>query len=668
MKAESEWDDNRMKKRLIIIVISNNFNILLALTLVLGFSLAVAAPALAATITSTATGGVWATGSTWVGGIVPATTDSVVIATTGTGKVTVGAAATCAGVTINNGATLSLTTFNLTVNGSWANNGIETASSTGQIYFSSTATISGTGTNSTESIINNSAYTVNSTGVSLGTLYVGAQNGTGKLILGTGADVTINALSVGASGTAANAGTLETTAGATLTVGTLNIGRTGGSPGSINMSSGGTLKITGAPGAILNGGTWTPGTGTVEYSGAGQALPATFLTTYNNLTASGSGTKTLGVAVTISGNLTVGSGTTLDLSTFTANRSAGGGTLSVAANGALKIGGTNTFPSNYSTHSLAATSTVEYSGTAQTITAENYGNLTLSGSGGKTMPVTTTTVAGNLITAGTISATAGAALTVGGTVALGSGTAFTAGAFTHNVAGDWTNNGGTFTNTGSTINFNGSSSEAIGGTASTTFNNLTINNSAGVTLGSSETVAGILTLINGQVTSTPAFLLAVTNTASSAVTGSSSASYVNGPLQWSLATGSSYLFPVGDAANYRPFELNSITCASPVVRVTMSSIGASTVDATLASVAARNWFTQLISGSFTSATVRMTESGLGSTNVVASSAAQSGAYTNRGGNSIGSTVTSNAGISYTGSTYFAIGTLVSGSAFFQFFE
>ena len=48
----------------------------------------------AATITSTATGGAWATTGTWVGGVVPATTDVVVIATTGANAVTVGAAAT----------------------------------------------------------------------------------------------------------------------------------------------------------------------------------------------------------------------------------------------------------------------------------------------------------------------------------------------------------------------------------------------------------------------------------------------------------------------------------------------------------------------------------------------------------------------------------------------
>jgi uncharacterized repeat protein (TIGR01451 family) len=227
-----------------------------------------------------------------------------------------------------------------------------------------------------------------------------------------------------------------------------------------------------------------------------------------------------------------------------------------------------------------------------------------------------------------------------------------------NISGNWTNNGGTFTPASSTVTFNGASAQALGGSSGTTFYNLAINKSSGdVTLGANETVSNTLALTSGKAATTASYYLAVTNTSSSAVTGYGYSSYVNGSLRRSLATGSSYLFPVGDASNYRPFELNSITCSSPVVQVTMSSTGASTVDSTLSSVAARNWYAQLISGSFTSATVRITENGMGSTSVVASSPAQSGNYTNRGGNSIGTTITSNTGISYTSSAYFAIGQL-----------
>jgi hypothetical protein len=99
-----------------------------------------------------------------------------------------------------------------------------------------------------------------------------------------------------------------------------------------------------------------------------------------------SGTAVLGGNVTTNLNLTVSSGI-LDLLTFTANRTGGGaGTLAVSNGATMKIGGTNTMPTVYTTaYTFGATSTVEYNGTAQTVSARTYGNLTLDGSGTKTI-------------------------------------------------------------------------------------------------------------------------------------------------------------------------------------------------------------------------------------------------------------------------------------------
>src|SRR5262249_44335727 len=155
-------------------------------------------------------------------------------------------------------------------------------------------------------------------------------------------------------------------------------------------------------------------------------------------------------------------------------RSGAGGTLTVSNGAFLKIGGTNTFPSNYSTHTLGATSTVEYEGTNQTVTNESYGHLTLSGSGTKTMPGTTLTLAGNFTMSGTPSATAAAAINTGGNFTVGNGCTFSAATFTHDIDGNFSNSG-TFTASTSTITLTGTSDQDVGGSTTTTFNNLTIN-------------------------------------------------------------------------------------------------------------------------------------------------------------------------------------------------
>jgi hypothetical protein len=299
----------------------------------------------------------------------------------------------------------------------------------------------------------------------------------------------------------------------------------------IDMSGGaGTLNLAGnfsASNATPNFGTLTSSTtSTFVYNGTGaQTVAGTATIVYNHLTINkASGTATLAANTTVGGDLSVSAGT-LDLSTFTANRTGAGGTLTVAAGATMKIGGTNIMPTNYSTHSFATTSTVEYSGAAQTVAAsETYGHLTLSGSGTKTQAATATTAT---------------------------------------VKGNFTNNGVTFAGNGGTVTLSGGTAQTIGGTSGTTFNNLTIaNTSGGVSLGGSvsQTVGSTLTLTSGVVT-TGSNTLFVNNTSNSAISGGSGTSYVNGNLQKAFTTGSgqSFTFPIGDASTYTPINLANMT-------------------------------------------------------------------------------------------------------------
>jgi CSLREA domain-containing protein len=306
-----------------------------------------------------------------------------------------------------------------------------------------------------------------------------------------------------------------------------------------------------------NNGTFTANASLVKFNGSGaQSIGGSNSTTFADLTINNTGsTVSLGINTSVTGNLTVSSGT-FDLGAFTANRSVAGGQISVSSGATLKIGGSNTFPANYNAHLLGATSTVDYnnsSSLSQTISAENYGNLSCNGNGarvlassgtigiftaftpgthtytvtGSTVEYNSTTNTQTLPSSGfntynnlNINNTGGgvtgfAGLIVNGLLDVKAGTftssttladvqidsgATLAGtnATAMNVSGNWTNNGGSATSltaNGNTVNFNGSGSQTIGGNTSTTFSNLTINNATTpVALGIDTTVTGTLTL------------------------------------------------------------------------------------------------------------------------------------------------------------------------------
>jgi hypothetical protein len=279
-----------------------------------------------------------------------------------------------------------------------------------------------------------------------------------------------------------NGGT--TTLGAALTV-TGNLTITTGTFSSNNFN----LGVAGNWTNNVATTAFTAGTDTVTFNGTtAQTIGGTFATAFNNLTiASTASTVTQTANTSTTGNLSVSTGT-FDLGAFTANRVTAGGTLTVSNNATLKIGGTNTFPTNYTTSTLVVASMVEYSGTNQTVTNLSYGNLKLSSSSGaavKTLPATALTVVGNLsstLGAGTsVSFTAGSNITVNGNFTIGASTTFNGGSYAHSIGGNWGNNG-TFNGNTSTVTFTASGA-GIGGSGAQNFYNLTVAASA-VTLSS----------------------------------------------------------------------------------------------------------------------------------------------------------------------------------------
>ncbi|MEI9921717.1 MAG: PKD-like domain-containing protein [Bacteroidota bacterium] len=241
-------------------------------------------------------------------------------------------------------------------------------------------------------------------------------------------------------------------------------------------------------GGITNNGTFSAGTtSTYTFDTNPQSLTGTF--TLPNVTVTG---------VNLTNNNS--------LSVLTALNGAGG-TLTQAANASLDLGGT----SGIATITASATgNTVTYSGSAQTVHSNNYVNLSLTGSGVKTLQGGTTNITGNFTIGGTASATAVNPLVIGGNLTLSGGT-FVGGAFIHQLAGNWINNGGTFTSAGSTINFNGAS-QSIGGSAATTFNNVTTSGTSSTTTAVATTISGALTVGNTSTLTIGGYSFTVTGT------------------------------------------------------------------------------------------------------------------------------------------------------------
>ena len=130
------------------------------------------------------------------------------------------------------------------------------------------------------------------------------------------------------------------------------------------------------------------------------------------------------------------------------------------------------------------------------------------------------------------------------------------------VTGNWNNNSGTtaFTPRTATVTFNGSSSQTIGGTYSTTFNSVTLNNSAGAVFADDQNVNGTLTLTSGQLNIGTHNL--ILGSSSPAVAGTFSSSNMiiangGGQVRKLYSANGSYLFPIGDNTSvYSPITLN----------------------------------------------------------------------------------------------------------------
>lgn len=546
-------------------------------------------------------------------------TFSVTTALSGTGGLT-----QSSGSTLNIGGTSGITTLTATASGNTVNyNGaVQTIKAT--TY--DNLTLSGTGAKTfpsgTTTTVNNVLSIENGTN---------ANTFTGTLAYGTAATLQYNAGTSSRTVSTEWPATFNGTGGVivkgTGTI-TLNGAKTLGVNVPLNINSGATLATSNNAltfgGDFINNGTFTAGSSNITITNTAATQSIAGFTT----TGSVSMTKTSGTA-TFTGNVSAGAfslngtGGTLSFGaglthTFTGTFDITAGTLQ-GGSSTIKINGT---PGAATGNWVQETSTVDYGGTNQSIFATSYYNLVFSS----------------------------------GTKAL-SGLA--------RVEKDFTNNA-TFTPGTSTFSFVGTSPQTIGGSSATTFYILTINNTGTsgnntVTLQKPTTVTNTLSLVSGIVTTTSTNLLSVTNSATSSISGGSSTSFVNGPLKWSLpaslASGSSYVFPVGVGTNYYPFTLVNPTTGTtaPTVQIEAKATGSGgTFDGTLFSLSSTEYWTMTTTGSFTNSSVSVSRpTAISPYNVIAGSTAANGTYTSLGGTAGTNGVTNSNSIG--SNRYFALG-------------
>ncbi len=515
----------------------------------------------------------WNTGANWSTGSTPGASDDVTIGSgytvvlntsptiaslTVSGTLTMGNNTTARTLTVNNNVAInsggiiqpnnpsSTTTHNLIIKGNFSNSGTFTSvNGNGRI----SVTFNGTGAqsisgSSTTAFRNLTISNTSAAGVSANSNF----SISGTMTINPGAKFTVNSgVTLSNSGTVTNNGTLSFAANSVY-----QHNRNGGTIPTATWNAASTVEVTGVTSTVPSG--LAQSFGNFTWNCASQSAgitTSTNLTTINgNFTVTNTAGRILRASASSNVTLNIGGNFVINGASarYTMVNGSGTKTVNVAGSFSMSAG---TLELNGSSGTNTATLNVagNFSHTGGTITELGSGTSTIVFNGSGTQTYTsggtvsntvnfTVSSGATLAMAGgsTVTVNSGATMTVNGTFDCGTGTAVSgAGTFTlasgatlriGSTAGI-TSSGATGNiqtttrnfNTGANYTYNGTATQVTGNGLPTTINNLTINNSAGVTLSQSITLNGILILTNGKLKLT---VTAVTNTRTYDGTNSSS--------------------------------------------------------------------------------------------------------------------------------------------------